>query len=96
MRQFTHYGIPEDDGQVDLLAGDVINCPGCGMQLFRDHAFISDGIAPDVLDEPDSMWGQIALGRRALDDSAERVDADAVLCESCTIERQPARAMEAR
>ena len=96
MSRFTHYGTPEKDGRIDLLAGDVINCHGCGVQLFRDYAFISDGIDPDVRSEPESMWSQIALGRSSLDDSAEPVDAGALLCESCVIEGVPARAKEAR
>ena len=84
-QRFTHYDL--FDGEVDLLVGDVTGCPDCHVLLFRDHAFISDGIDPDVLTESTTPWGHIAMGREQLPDDSEPVDPGAQYCESCTIER---------
>ena len=46
LQRFTHHGVPDRKGHVDLLAGDVTICLGCGLPLFRDHAFLDDGEDP--------------------------------------------------
>ena len=85
--RFTHFVYSPSTG-VDLVAGDVVQCRSCNATMFRDYAFLEDD-GDDVAGEPDSQWGQLALGRVPLPDNAQPADEGQMLCDGCILDSIP-------
>ena len=83
--RFTHYVYDPSCG-VHVLAGDLVQCRGCEVFLYRDYAYVDDPQDETVRGEPTSEWGQIALGRVRIPKGADPAKPGQTLCEGCLIE----------
>ena len=85
MASYTHYAMFPGTDRVDLVAGDVSGCLGCGVYIFSRWRYPHRENDPYAIDEPDLVWWHIAQGRIELPEGAEPVDEGTRLCESCGI-----------